>query len=144
MTTNRDIIEAIETLGASFPWDIVDLWIVRRPEGQIEFSAILNANDKFGWRFASESADAPMEAVKRICESEQGKRNPETDRAKRIAELKEQIRKLEAVVLGMPPYRPNTELCAVNPIEVPETIDVSSQVADWEQDVKDNPPQRVI
>lgn len=124
MTTNRDIIEAIETLGASFPWDTVDLWIVRQPEGHIHFSAILNANDKFGWQFCSESADAPMEAVKRLCETEQGKRDPETQRAKKIAELKEKIAKLEAVVLGMPPYRPNTELCAVNPIEVPETIDV--------------------
>lgn len=124
MTTNRDIIEAVETLAASFPWDKVDLWIVRQPEGQMWFSAILNENSKFGFPFASASGEGPMDAVRRICEEQLGKRDPDIARRKKIADLKEQIAKLEAVVLGMPPYRPNTELCEVNPIEMPQTIDV--------------------
>jgi len=31
------ITEAIETLGAAFPWDSVEMWVERKPEGETSF-----------------------------------------------------------------------------------------------------------
>jgi hypothetical protein len=48
-------------------------------------------------------------------------RDPSIAKAKRIAQLQGEIERLQAVIIGMPPYRPNRELCSVN---VPELVEV--------------------
>lgn len=121
---NQDVFEALETLAASLPWDSVDLWIQRKPEGEIRFVAIANDNKELGFRFASAHGATPMEAVTALCESESGKRDPELSRKRRLQELAAEVARLQALVIGMPPYRPNRELAEVNPIQVEQPIDV--------------------
>lgn len=121
---DNEIMEALETLAATFPWDDVDIWIHRYPQGDMTFSAILNDNNKLGFRFASSRGTTPMEAVKRIAESEVGKRDPEISRKRRIQELTAEVARLQEMVIGLPPYRPNRELAQVNPIQAPQTIEV--------------------
>lgn len=122
--TDCEILGALEAFGAAFPWDKVDLWLIREPEGTIRYSAILNENSKFGFNFASASGQTARDAVTQIIAQQEGRRDPEAARLKKLAELREQIQRLEAVVLGMPPYRPNSELAEHNPITIPQTIDV--------------------
>lgn len=117
--TNHDILGQLERLAASFPWDQVAIWATRQPEGQITFNAILQNNPKFGFSFDSTSADTPEAAVDQLIRDNPN-RDPEPARQAKIAELREQIQKLEAVVIGLPPYVPNRELSQF----VNRTVDV--------------------
>lgn len=121
-----NILAELERLGAAFPWVEVDLWAQRKPEGALRFTACVWGSSERGtetiWGHGDSPADAVNEAVKE-CE----KHDPEIARTKKIAALKVQIAKLEAVVIGLPPYRPNRELAA-GVLTVPETVDVGAKV----------------
>lgn len=124
MTTNLEILEALETLAAAFPWDTVEIQVDRAPAGTMCFSAWLRTNSQFGFSCELACGDSPGEAVARLIKTQSGKRDPDKQRKKKIAELREEIEKLQAVVIGLPPYKPNRELAQVNLPPVPATIDV--------------------
>jgi hypothetical protein len=122
--TSIDIIGELERLAAAFPWDSVDLWITREPEGRCKFTAYIRDNAKFGFPSLSGWGDTPSEAVD-CAVTEAANRDPERARKQKLAELKAQIEKLHAVVIGLPPYRPNRELSNGEPaIKVNETVNV--------------------
>lgn len=115
-----EILTQLERLAASFPWDTVCIKIERTPEGKMDFTPMVSRNEKFGFPFDCGFGSDLNTAVERLIQGQEGKRDPETAKEKKIAELKEQIAKLQQVVLGVPPYKPNKELAQfVNPtIEV--------------------------
>lgn len=121
---DREVFEALETLAASLPWDSVDIWVRRRPEGEIHYTAIANENRDLGFPFASNSAATAMEAVTGLCQEQAKRRDPELSRKRRLQELAAEVARLQALVIGIPPYRPNRELAEVNPIQVEQPIDV--------------------
>lgn len=122
--TNMQILEALETLAEAFPWDKVELQINREPDGKLSFAAWLAGNDKFGFEYALATGDRVADAVARLIEDQADKRDPDLQRKKKIAELQDQIAKLQAVVIGLPPYKPNRELGRINLPTVPATVDV--------------------
>ena len=107
--TNMDIIEQVERLAAACPWDTAELWICRKPEGRYTFTAHLQQNDKFGFPCIFKTTDEPSSSVNLAIERAK-ERDPDKARTAKIAELKAQIEKLQSVVIGMPPYRPGSEL----------------------------------
>lgn len=108
-SNDQQILTALERLGAQFPWDEVTIWIRRAPAGQISFTAHLPSDyeratpSAFGQ--GATLADACRDVVK-----DAGIRDPEGMRQKKLEELREQIRKLEGVTIGLPPYVPGTLL----------------------------------
>lgn len=118
--TESNVIAQLERLAEGCPWDGVDLWICREPEGNYGFTAYIRDNPKFGFHSIFGHGITPQGAVDDALRQAKG-RDPEIARVKKIEELKRQIEQLQAVVIGMPPYRPNRELCAVN---APATVDV--------------------
>ena len=122
--TNMDIIEQVERLADACPWDKVELWVCRQPEGDYGFTAHVDKNEKFGFDYIFCSERTAVEAVDRAIEEAEG-RNPSEARNKKIAQLREQIEKLQSVVIGMPPYRPGSELTnGEAAITIKETVDV--------------------
>lgn len=107
--TNLDIIGQLERLAEACPWDQVDLWAQREPEGKYSFVAYIGSNEKFGFECTSGRGPTPEEAVDAALKNT-GARDPEIMRCKKIQQLREQIEKLQAVVIGLPPYRPGREL----------------------------------
>jgi hypothetical protein len=122
--TNIDMIVEIERLAEAFPWDPVQLEIRRTPEGTFNFCAYVPRNEKFGFESVIRVDGTPQAAVD-DCLLHAPSRNPAKAREQKLAELKAQIEKLQAVVIGMPPFRSNRTLCNGEPaIEVKETVDV--------------------
>ena len=122
--TNMDIIEQVERLAAACPWDKVELLVCRQPEGDYRFTAHVNKNEKFGFDYIFCSEATASGAVDRAIKEAEG-RNPEQARKKKIADLKETIERLQSVVIGLPPYRPGSELTnGEASITVRETVDV--------------------
>lgn len=115
-----DIIGELERLAAACPWDNVDIWICRKPEGAYRFVAYIRDNGKLGLPGAFGHGASPKEAVDDALK-ETANRDPEIMREKKIAELCDQIERLQEVVIGLPPYRPNRELAYIN---VPDTVNV--------------------
>jgi hypothetical protein len=116
---DHHLFAELERLAAAFPWQSVDIWLRREPAGEVKYTAYIHANEAVGIRSDSSTADTPQAAVDRIISDNQHN-SPEEARTKKIAELQEQIRKLQSVEIGLPPYIPNRELAAhnLNPIEV--------------------------
>ncbi len=121
-TDNLQILESLETVAAAFPWDTVQIEVARKPEGEYRFVVWLTGNDKLGLPYECASGNTPEEAAAYAIQRYQGTRDPEAKRNAKIAELREQIAKLEAVVLGIPPYRPNRQLAQINLPAVKEDI----------------------
>lgn len=120
--TDIDIIVQIERLAEACPWDKTQLWVTRTPEGEFGFTCYLENNDKYGFKSVFSSGKTPAEAVD-DCIKQAGDRNPEASRLRAIRELQEKIDKLNAVIIGFPPYRPNRELTNGSPsIEVPDSV----------------------
>lgn len=120
---NIDILGELERLAASFPWDSVDLWVKREPEGSLDFTAYVRDNPKFGFKsiFGSgPTAEAAVDDAIKIADSAPLKRAPEACRQAKIKELQEQVAKLMSVEIGLPPYIPNRELAQY----VNRTVDV--------------------
>lgn len=121
--TDSMVLEALETMAAQFPWDTVRISIERKPEGDCEFTVGVNENKKLGFDYECGWGSNPQSAVQHLIERS-GERDPEKARNRKIAELEDQIRKLNAVIIGMPPYRPGTRLAEKTdkkPIDV-ETV----------------------
>ena len=119
-----EIIEQLERMAAAMPWDRCDIWISREPEGQYKFTAYVPCNDKFGFESVFGRGDTPLDAVDDVIK-QAGVRLPESARDRKIEELKAQIAKLQSVVIGMPPYRPNRELSEGKPtIQATGIVDV--------------------
>jgi hypothetical protein len=118
MTEN--ILEQLERLAAGFPWDGVELWVKRKPEGTYHFTSYVKENPKFGSPALWGSGKTPEGAVDDALRRATG-RDPEEMRQKAIKELQDKIAKLQAVEIGPPPYVPNRELALRN---TPPTIEV--------------------
>lgn len=125
--TDIAILAALETLAAAMPWDSVEIWIKRNPEGTYYYTTCVDANDQFGWQTVFGHGHTIDELVKDTIASAGNRRDPEEQRRKKIEELHEQIRKLEAVVVGSPPYVPNRELAEYNTARQP--VDIASEVS---------------
>lgn len=122
--TNLDIIGQLERLAEACPWDQAEIWICRTPEGRYEFTAHIPENPKFGFPYLFCTKETPREAVDEAIK-QTGSRDPELMRKRKIEELRQQIEKLQAVVIGLPPYRPGRELGNGEPtIKIQETVDV--------------------
>lgn len=122
--TNLDIIGELERLAEACPWDEVDLWARRAPAGEYRFTAYVPDNEKFGFKSAFGNGDTPAAAVSDLIKKT-GARSPEISREKAIAELREKIARLEAVVIGLPPYRPGRILSnGEAEVRVNPTVDV--------------------
>lgn len=122
--TSLDIIGQLERLAEGFPWDEVELSLKRKPEGEIRFVVYIPRNEQFGFESIFGFDQTPEQAVTQAL-SRAGARDPDLARNAKIVELRQQIEKLQAVVIGMPPYRPNRELSNGEPaIRVNETVDV--------------------
>lgn len=114
---NLEILEALEDLASTFPWDRVALWVERAPQGDYRFTAVLERNEDLGLEWDCSGGNrTPAEGVAAIKARWLHKRDPELCRQKKIEELRQKIATLQAVVIGLPPYRPNRELAAFNPI----------------------------
>lgn len=120
-TNNLQILEALETLAQAFPWDTVQIEINRLPEAKYRYTAWLCPNN-FGGNFECASGDSVGDAVALLIERQAGKRDPDRARQEKLAGLRAQIAKLEAVVIGLPPYKPNRELAQINLPAVKEDI----------------------
>ena len=123
--TESSILNALEALAASFPWDTVDLWIRRQPEGEIGFTAYVSDNSKLGFKCIFGHGRTPMEAVNSaLNEPEARNREPEMQRSRAIRELEQKLEQLKALEIGLPPYRPGYHL-AEGPSET--TTDVQCE-----------------
>lgn len=111
---NNNIMEQLERLAAAFPWDKVDIWVCREPQGAIEFKGIVHDNRMFGFDFVSATGSTPEESVDKVIAHNENRRNPESARESKIEELQEQIKRLLSVEIGLPPYVPNRELAQRN------------------------------
>lgn len=100
-----ELFTQLERLAAHCPWQRVDIWACRAPAGQIVFTAYVNGADEIGLQSGSSHGKTPTEAV-----DEYIRDYPAIDanevRLKKIAELRMQIARLEAVSFDLPPYRP--------------------------------------
>ena len=122
--TGIDILVQVERLAAACPWDKVDLWVCRAPEGNYDFTSYVPENSRYGFPSIFGRGATPEEAVNDAVK-QAALRDPDSSRRRKIEELKEQIEKLQAVVIGVPPYRPNRELTNGDPaVRVPSTIEV--------------------
>lgn len=123
-TNDMQILETLETVAAAFPWDTIEIQIDREPEGKCHFSFWLKANAKYGFNYEVATGDTVQEAAARLIEQQAGKRDPDRQRKEKIAELRKQIQQLQAVIVGLPPYRPNRELAQVNIPAAKVTVDI--------------------
>ncbi len=122
--THENIIGELERLAEALPWEEVMIWVARKPEGEINFTAYTYGNSKMGLNATSSNSKTLADAVDELV-ALGAKRDPEIARQAKIRELQEQINQLQAVVIGMPPYVPGRELSNGEPcITVNETINV--------------------
>lgn len=123
--TQSNIIAAIERLAEACPWQHVDIWITRKPEGTYAFTAYAHEEPKFGIRSAwGHGGNTPDEAVDNLLKNHLI-RTPEEARRVAVAELRDKIEKLQAAIIGLPPYKPGRELTNGEPtIQAQETINV--------------------
>jgi hypothetical protein len=106
--TDIDLIAQLERFAEACPWDTVELWISRAPAGDYAFTGYLRDSEKFGFKCIFGNGNTPSDAVDN-CIKQAGDRHPEAARRKALDELRDKIAKLEAVVIGLPPYRPGRE-----------------------------------
>lgn len=112
-----NLLVQLELLAQAFPWNQVEITIKRKPEGTLRFSAWINANADFGQdssTYVYGTGDTAEEAVKGAI-AQADKLDPALLRNKMMTELKAKLEKLQAMVIGLPPYVPNRELCEHNP-----------------------------
>lgn len=109
MVENMQILEALELLGAAFPWEPVEIDIERRPEGKYMFNVWLKGGGSLGLSYALSTGEDPVKVALGVIEREKDRRDPAIKRKERAAQLRRELAELESV-LGMPPYRPNREL----------------------------------
>jgi hypothetical protein len=122
--TSLDIVGQLERLAEACPWDTVNIWVTRTPEGKYSFTGYVHENEKFGFKNIFSSGATPEEAVDEAIKRT-GDRAPDVAIAKAVSEMQEKIAKLQAVVVGLPPYRANRELSNGEPaISAQRTVDV--------------------
>ena len=122
--TSLDIIGQLERLAEGFPWDEVELSLKRKPEGEIRFVVYIPRNEQFGFDSIFTFDETPEQAVTQAL-SRAAARDPDLARHAKIVQLRQQIEKLQAVVIQIPPYRPNRQLSNGEPaIRVRETLNV--------------------
>lgn len=108
---DKRVIEQLEILAAAYPWDEVAIKFERTPEGNLTVWVSLSSRYDLGISSAYEDGETPEEAVKKMIErNPPEERDPAVCRNKKVAELQTQIKKLQLVVIGLPPYRPGTRL----------------------------------
>lgn len=136
---DQTIFEALEKLGAAFPWEEVQIWIKRSPEGVICFTSHVDGNEKLGFRFEFESSIVSVtEAVDQMIERH-AKDHQDAERARKakIMELELELAKLKQTgPLTLPPFRPclllgvsnprTEEPATEKPVHRPEFINVES------------------
>ena len=114
----EEILIALEQLGQAFPWEKVQIWTQRTPEGKISFVSYIDGTvDGVSNAFGSVIAHADdLGELVRNTVQHAGEHDPEQRRQKVIREMEEKIARLKATEFSLPPYVPNRELCERNPI----------------------------
>ena len=106
---NLNIIEQLERMAEACPWQRVEIWTKRYPDGAYDFTSYADAESNYGipaiWGHGATPEEAANDLIKGATTN-----TPEMARAKKIKELQEQIAALQSVVIGLPPYRPGREL----------------------------------
>lgn len=103
-----NIITELERLAAACPYDSVDIWVRREPEGKYCFIAFANHRIDTGTSDCGHG-ETPAKAVDDLLKDiNQGlDREPEVVRQRKIAELQAQIAKLQALEIPkIAPYKP--------------------------------------
>lgn len=103
------ILESLERMAASCPWEGCDIWVRREPEGAVKFTAYAGGNSQLGIEATFGYGLTPAEAVENALKQPRT-HDPKKRIEEKIAELRAQIFKLEAVEIGDPPYRPGYHL----------------------------------
>jgi len=118
---DQEIFEALEQLGAAFPWESVDVWVRREPAGIINYTVYLNGAAEIGlesdFGHGKTVAEAVADAMKL-----KDRRDPAQTIKDKINRLKRDILKLEQVAqtLALPPFCPCLLLGVSNPVTEPE------------------------
>lgn len=99
-----------------FPWELIDLTIKRDPQGIMRFSVYLAGNSDMGLPYIFGHGQTPDAAAEDAIRQAGPDRNPEACRKKKLAELRLQIAKLEALDFSLPPWRPPRPIGDVDPV----------------------------
>lgn len=105
---------ALERMAQAFPWETVQIWVKREPAGELTFTTYLEPCRAKGFECVFGHGETPNQAVDDLIK-QAGDRDPEKLRLKVIRELEEQLAQIKAAQFGLPPYRPNRQLCETNP-----------------------------
>lgn len=108
---DQQIFSALERFGAQFPWQQVEVWVKRQPDGTIRFTAYLNAESRLGLDSNSSCSEVLEDAIAAVVR-ESGGKSPEANRDRAVEQLEQQLKTLKAVTFDDPPYRPGTRLAA--------------------------------
>lgn len=114
---DQAIFIALETIGALCPWEQVEIWTRRKPNGEISFTLYLQGNSDFGLSGDCNCGSTLADCIA-YAQQVSEKRKPETFRQKKLEELRRQIQTLENLRIESPPYRPGTRL-ALGALETP-------------------------
>lgn len=102
---DREIFEALEVLSQHCPWEGVDIWITREPNGKMAYTAYARGIDKLKLENAFGNSDkTPMEAVRDLIKRHPD-RNPSRKRDERVIELQAEIHRLKTMDFSLIPWR---------------------------------------
>lgn len=130
---DQEIYQQLERLAEAFPWDRVDIWIERAPEGVYRFTAYIADNQKTGAKSiftnGASAAEAVDDAIKQA-----PSHDPEQSRLARIKELEHELARLQVRQFGLPPYRAPNQLGFGKPAEErasgPVIVNIESERTD--------------
>lgn len=97
------VYQQIEILASDYPWDQIDLWLRRAPEGIYTFT-FYTPDHKSGMPFVFGHGSTIEEAAADF-RKQAGDRDPEKGRLRKIQELEREIAKLKIKSFLLPPYR---------------------------------------
>lgn len=111
MLNDQTIFQQIERVAQLCPWDRVDVWVTRIPEGTFRFTVYINSTIpefKVGSIFGH--GDTPEAAADDALKQAGEDRDPNRIRLLEIQKLRLQIAKLETMNFGLPPYQPPRQI----------------------------------
>lgn len=140
MTPNEtELFAQLERLAAHCPWEKVDIWTCREPEGSISFTAYAAGLREFEIECAWGHGPSPEKAVDKLVSESPGGRNPEAACKQKIAKLEMEIMKLKSATFTLAPYRPTPMIGGPTTPEPPPAPAVKSAIEVETVTVERNP-----
>lgn len=109
--TETHLFAELERLAAHCPWERVDIWATRDPNGKISFTAYAAGQTEVDISGAWGHGHTPEDAVSDLIKQHPN-RDPEAACKAKIAQLQMQIEKLKQRTFDLPPYRPTPQIGA--------------------------------